>query len=634
MRKLILLACLSSFAQADGVIDLTIFHTNDIHSHLHAPKSDEFGLGGVARLSSLLKTLRKSQALSITLDAGDWSEGTWYYDIDTGANMLKILDTMGYDAVVVGNHDYLNGPDRLLQTVKSAHPRYPVLASNLDFSNYQRADDFKKTIPGTVILEKGGLKIGIIGLTQNGFEYAPYLKPLVATSPLEEAIRKAIELRPKVDVLLLLSHNHFILNEEIARLAPGIDAVISGHTHKKISEAVLISKFGKQVPVVETGAWGTFLGELHLKINAQTKKVSYGSYQLHPVLPAIEEDPEVATFVAEQDDKLAALTKIHPQEIIGETEIDLENTDTNEPGLCSLVVKSMRESSHADVAVEVGSLTGVKIPAGPVTYMDAHDAMPHIYNAQTQKEWTIKVWNARGADLELLTKIAYLPNILPLKQTGFFCFDQLQVQWQPKTSFFSFPKILQLYVGQQKLDLQKRYRVAVMDGLLLALKTYNEKFHLGFDLSQIEETGREAWMAIADYIKTVKTITVAGLQQNSRSYTSIADPAIFPFKTTYERGALSLEVSNLGLSSSQDGKVKCAVGSINDPVTYKSNAEVFSPIGEALFSALEPNQTQKIQILWNPSLGIWPIKCTLETKVDGYLGNNVVKKVLSSRVWN
>ncbi|MBI3535492.1 MAG: bifunctional metallophosphatase/5'-nucleotidase [Deltaproteobacteria bacterium] len=410
-------------ALPDQVVDLTIFHTNDIHSHMHAPKSDEFHLGGLARLSTLLKSLREQSPLAITLDAGDWSEGTWYYNIDAGQNMLRILNQIGYDTVVVGNHDYLSGPDLLLGTVKNARVNFKVLAANLDFANYTNAGEFQQSILPYVILEKQGIKIGVIGLTQNGYEYAGYFKPVVVTSPLKEAIKQARALRSKVDVLILLSHNHFILNEQIARLTPGIDAVISGHTHKKISKAVMVWNIsGKKVPVVETEAWGKFIGELHFKVDLQNKKVAYESYQLHPVVPTLKEDPVISQMIAEEDQKLKQLAGMDTSQIIGWSEIPLGSHDSREAGLCDLLVKSLQKTTQSEAAIELVSLTGVDLPAGPITVMDAHNVMPHLYNFETKKEWTIKLWKASGRDLGLITKIAYLPNILPLKETGFFLF--------------------------------------------------------------------------------------------------------------------------------------------------------------------------------------------------------------------
>src|SRR3954470_21640123 len=126
---------------------LTIFHTNDLHSRLRASKNDPFGLGGLARIKTLLGSLREKAKDSITLDAGDWSEGSWYFNVDAGANMLRFMNEIGYDAVCAGNHDLLDGPDQLIKVVRDAAPSFPVLAANLDPKDYPRAQELKDTVP-------------------------------------------------------------------------------------------------------------------------------------------------------------------------------------------------------------------------------------------------------------------------------------------------------------------------------------------------------------------------------------------------------------------------------------------------------------------------------------------------------
>ena len=163
--------------------ELTIFNTNDIHSYLHGPKTEPFGLGGVARMSTLLHGLRAATPLSLTLDAGDWSEGRWYFDVNAGTNLLQILDQIGYDAAALGNHDFLVGPDQMIKTIQSAGAHFPVLAANLDGSAYSNPAALAAAVPPYVIKTVGGIKVGIIGATTYSIIYASYLDPVVITEP-------------------------------------------------------------------------------------------------------------------------------------------------------------------------------------------------------------------------------------------------------------------------------------------------------------------------------------------------------------------------------------------------------------------------------------------------------------------
>ena len=434
--------CLSAFgassvkdaASDGGYTALTVFHTNDIHSHMNAPLADEFKLGGLPRLATLLTDLRAKRETSITLDAGDWSEGSWAYNIDTGANMLRILDKLGFDAVVVGNHDFLSGPDRLLQTVKEASPRFPVLASNLNFSQYTaKQAEFRAAITPSVILERGGLKIGVIGLTTVDPTYGSFLLPLVATDPMLEAKARVAELRPLVDVLIVLSHNKFEMNVELARSVKGIDAVVSGHSHKKVSQAVTVQNAGRTIPIVETGKWGTFLGDLRFLVNRATKQVEYSGYELHAVLPSLAPNDEVEAMIKAEDKKLTALygSDIHAE--VADSEVELDDVDSHHASLGDLTTKAYRAATNADVGLELMALTGVKTPAGALTVESLHDVMPHILNFKTGKEWTLKVLNVKGLDLAMMLGLFYsgggdLP--IPFAATGALGSDGLEIAWE------------------------------------------------------------------------------------------------------------------------------------------------------------------------------------------------------------
>ena len=103
MKKLYTLLALLSFIGCESnqpPVELTILHTNDIHSHLHAERSDPFGLGGLSRLTTLIKNRRAAADLSLTVDAGDFSEGSWHFSVDAGSNMLRALSIMGFSTTV------------------------------------------------------------------------------------------------------------------------------------------------------------------------------------------------------------------------------------------------------------------------------------------------------------------------------------------------------------------------------------------------------------------------------------------------------------------------------------------------------------------------------------------------------
>lgn len=636
MKRYLSIAILSTFllgiASCDKpeTVTLTIFHTNDIHSNLHAPKADGFQLGGLARMATLLKTLRQARPLSITVDAGDWSEGSWHFSLDTGANMLRLFNEMQYDAVVVGNHDYLVGPDRMIDFVTEAAVRFPVLASNLDFSQYQRKTEFQKAIPPTAIIERGGLKIGFIGLTTIDYPFASYLKPLVAIDPIADAQAQAKKLRPLVDVLIIISHNTISVNEHAARVVPGVDAVISGHSHRKLAKAILVDNAGRKVPVVETGNWGRFLGDLRLTIDKKSKVVEFEGYELHAVTEDLEEDAKVAEMIRHEDERLSAFYGDDINRPVAHCEADLDHDDAHHATIGDIAVKAYRNSvPELDAAIEMLKLTGISMAEGDVTIKDLHDVMPHILNWQTKKEWTIKVWNARAQDLGLVMNVFYLGNVLPMDHTGFIAVDNMEVVWQPKGQGVPVPLIKSIKIGGQPLDQSRRYKVGLTDGMLTALTIANDKFSLGMDLANVQDTGIEGWRAVIAYGLKVKSFNVDSLREGGRSYTTTPDLAVFTYGVKYQNGALRVQVANDGLQPSEEATLVCQHGLANNPVAYNTELQSYTKIGEAAVASLAPGQAAVASIAWSPDqAGYWPVSCHVSTAVDGYAGNNSFQKVM------
>src|SRR5687768_3705153 len=113
LLSLVLLVYLLPISAFSGV---TLLHTNDLHSHFR-PGRGALKLGGVARLKTLIDQIREERPEALLVDAGDWSEGTIYYNLGTGLESLRMMEHLGYDIAVVGNHDWLNGPDTLLNIV-------------------------------------------------------------------------------------------------------------------------------------------------------------------------------------------------------------------------------------------------------------------------------------------------------------------------------------------------------------------------------------------------------------------------------------------------------------------------------------------------------------------------------------
>lgn len=621
-------------------VELTIFHTNDIHSHVRAAKADPFGLGGMARLGTLLKTLRKEAPVSLTMDAGDYSEGTWYYTVDTGASMLKMFDVMKYDAVALGNHDYLMGPDQLVKTVRNADASFPVLAANLDPISYAHPEEFKAALPATLIKTVGGIKVGIIGLTTFQFAYNNFLLPVVVQNIEEVAVKHAKELRPQVDLLVILSHNNYDMNQALARNVPGVDVVISGHSHRKIPQVVFETNAGRQVPVVEVGEWAQFLGDLKLSVTPRSGSalpvVKFASYQLHPVTPDVAEDPALVQMIETQDAYLNQKFGADVvNQVVAHADTDVLGSTGEESPMGNLAAKAFLMSTGAEIAFELASLTGTSLAKGPITLMDAHDVAPHIYNPDTDREWALRVWNVKGSDLSLVLNAFYTGTSV----LGWLTAENVKIVWNASLRAQSWeelaatsriPTIESVTIGGVPLDTSKRYKVALSDGILLSIRLANELLHLGIDLSDIQDSGVDTWQSVVSYIKGLGRIKATDFAVGGHVYSKSADPAIFDYAFDWNGASLTLEAKNLGLQTSAAGTLNCASGLPNDFVIFDTGLQEWASLPIVAVPALAPGATATVTVPWSAQglvQGYWPVSCTINTSDDGVQTNNNARKV-------
>ena len=152
---------LQSFKPGSKTTQITILHTNDVHSHID-PFGPEDGRnpnkGGVARRASLVQAIRNENPNTLLLDAGDIFQGTPYFNYYGGELEFKLMSKLKYDAATIGNHDFDNGIDGLL--AQMPHAAFSFLSANYDFSNTVLDSHVKPY----KIFQKEGIKIGVFGL--------------------------------------------------------------------------------------------------------------------------------------------------------------------------------------------------------------------------------------------------------------------------------------------------------------------------------------------------------------------------------------------------------------------------------------------------------------------------------------
>jgi 5'-nucleotidase len=265
---------------ADDFKVLSILHTNDIHSHVEPfsgtnPNYD--GKGGLARISGMIKNIKEKNPDTLVFDAGDAFQGTPYFNFFGGELIYELMSAAGYDASAIGNHEFDNGLQGLLNALETA--KFPLINSNYDFSDTILAGKF----PRYKIYRKSGIKVGVYGI---GIELNGLVAPLqygntVFLEPVKTAVQMENYLKNerKCDLVICLSHlglryrDNQVSDMTLASETSYTDLIIGGHTHTFLKEPLTLkNKAGS--PVLVNQAWwgGLVLGHIDFVFERISKK--------------------------------------------------------------------------------------------------------------------------------------------------------------------------------------------------------------------------------------------------------------------------------------------------------------------------------------------------------------------------
>lgn len=245
---------------------IVILHTNDTHSQVEPlDGSDE---GGYARRLGLINQIRSEEKNVILVDAGDFFQGTPYFNFYNGRVETRALKMMDYDAITFGNHEFDNGMDTLAAVLSEV--KLPMIISNYDIEN----TPLRKLAKPYKIMRKGGVKIGIFGLgvDLDGLVFADHYKNLEYLDPVKVSNEMAdyLKNKKKCDLVICLSHLGVATLEakstdyDVAAASKDIDVIIGGHSHRMIVDELVKNAEGKDIRIAQMGRSGLNLGRIDL----------------------------------------------------------------------------------------------------------------------------------------------------------------------------------------------------------------------------------------------------------------------------------------------------------------------------------------------------------------------------------
>ncbi|WP_295664061.1 bifunctional UDP-sugar hydrolase/5'-nucleotidase [uncultured Haemophilus sp.] len=368
MKKLLCsLFALSAISTAMAQeVNIKLLGTSDVHGRI-VPWSYgadvEDKSGSYAQIATYVKDVRKNNKNVVLVEVGDaiqdnqvdvFAKDKKYYKDHP---VPKVLNEMNYDIFVLGNHEFNFGMKALDEILKD------IKAKKLTANFYHKKND-KRYIDATTIIEKDGVKLGIIGLSTpmsaKFEEDTGNLKDMKFTSPTEEARTQVEKLKAKgVDAIIAVTHMG-IENEnnipdtgmrDVINAVDGIDVVIAGHMHKDVPSETI-----KNTLITEPHRYGTVVSEVDLTFDINDKKEVKLVKKESKTVPvkALEADKKIEEIYKPYHEKLRELNNV----VIGQTANEMVPQETKhgvsaafskDTGLSSFINDVEQHYSGADV---------------------------------------------------------------------------------------------------------------------------------------------------------------------------------------------------------------------------------------------------------------------------------------------
>ena len=335
-------------------------------------------LGGLDRTATLVKAIRaeRGEDKVLLLDGGDTWQGSYTSLKTQGADMVAAMKALQPDAMV-GHWEFTFGKDRVEELIEEMG--YPFLGSNCFDTEWE-----ERVFDSTAYFERGGVKVAVIG---QHFPYTPIANPSHLVEGWSFGIRPD-EIQKNVneardngaEVVVLLSHNGFDVDQKLAADITGIDVILTGHTHDAVPEAIRIGK----TLVLSSGSHGKYLGRIDLKVEGGL--VVDASSTLIPVFSdVITPDPDVTGLI----DKVRAPYEAECNRVIGKAGDLLYRRGNFNGSWDDVICDAIREERDVEIALSPGFRWGTTLlPDQPITIDDMYTQTSMNYPAVYRTEMT------------------------------------------------------------------------------------------------------------------------------------------------------------------------------------------------------------------------------------------------------
>jgi 2',3'-cyclic-nucleotide 2'-phosphodiesterase (5'-nucleotidase family) len=412
----VIAAALAACAALGGrALDADLLHVTllQINDHYVLEPVDGGRRGGMARLATLVRDLKRENPNTIFALAGDTLSPSVESALMRGAQMVAALNAIGLDFATFGNHEFDFGPEVLRERMKESKFRW-LSANVVD----RRSGQAFGGASAEVLVTLGGVRVGLFGLTTAQAAQTSRPGPDVTfAQPVTAAKDVAARLRAQgASIVVAVTHVTMAEDKAIAAAAD-VDVILGGHEHEP-----LVAEEGKTL-ITKAGSDARYLVQVDVWLTREGRLVER-SWRFREVSRRIEPDPAVAALVRDYARRLDR----ELDAVVGKSTVPLEARSatlrTEETNLSDFVADALRERLGTDVAVINGGAirTNRTVPPGPLTRRDVLSLLPFT-------DMVVKL-EMRGADLRAALEHG-------LTQTdrvggGFLQLSGARVVWDPR----------------------------------------------------------------------------------------------------------------------------------------------------------------------------------------------------------
>ncbi len=449
LKNIIITMLLASAGSTPGWADrLVILHTNDTHSQIDPNDSNR---GGILRRKVLIDSIRELTPHVVLVDAGDAVQGTLYFSLFGGEVEQKLMNALGYDIQILGNHEFDNGMVALAE--QYAKSEAVKLTTNYDL----RGTELDTLFRPYTIKEIGDKKVGFIGINlrpegmvaEGKYDGVKYLDGLKAAN----ATAWHLKHNERVDMVVALTHVGYRRQPDYSDLdlaagSENIDVIIGGHSHTLIDASRpdapahrVPNAAGDTVVIAQLGKGGVHLGEIDIDLD--TRKITT---KVIPVDQRLDSriDPAAAALLKPYRHSVDSIRAIK----IGRATQDFR---TSEPGLLNLISDFIADKGQTlideplDMAIMNKGGIRCDMPKGDITKGLVMMMMPF--------DNRVYILEIKGSDLlEAFDVMA--------TRYGDGVSRGVEIAFDPETS-----KCISATINGEPIDPERTYRIATIDYL-------------------------------------------------------------------------------------------------------------------------------------------------------------------------